>query len=1028
MSLNIEWKTRVDQWRETLGQRIVRPLGPLDVQGFITKEQLRPEQAMVHDDYQAMPPGTAWGGKWEYAWFRTTITVPSEAEGQRLVFSMETGQESLVFVNGVACGAFDHWHKQLTLSTAAVPGDTYLILVETYAGHGLQNTSGGPQLPGTESVPEPAKCQCKIGLCTLGIWNEQVYQLHMDVSTLYYLREQMQDTESLRLAEIDQGLRDFTTIVDMELSDDQFMETVQTGRKRLAPLLACVNGSTSPDFFAFGHAHIDTAWLWPIAECQRKCERTFANQLGLMEEYPEYQFLCSQPHQYRWIKQNNPQMYEQIKAAVKRGQWIAEGGMWIEADTNITGGESLIRQFVHGMRFFKEEFDVDSEVMWLPDVFGYSAALPQIMAGCGSKYFSTHKIMWVYTDFDPFPYSTFAWEGMDGTRIGVHIHSDYTAPCDPGEVIRQWHDRRQKDGLSTRLYPFGWGDGGGGPTRDHLEYLRREKDLEGMPRMKMATPNAFFRDLEVRGYPDACYVGELYFQTHRGTYTSQAKTKLGNRKSEIALHESEMWCVAAASLSGYTVPLEAFDETWKLVLLNQFHDILPGSSIHRVHEEAEADFAKAISSADQMRESATAALTDDSDAITVFNSLSWPRTELVALSSSGPMADVDGNALPAQTIEGRAHVEVTVPSCGWTTIRSTAEVAEVARGVTATDRCLENDLVKVDFDEFGQITSIFDKIEDRELASGLCNAFHMYRDIPGQWDAWDIDRSYMATPVALEGPAQMEVLATGPLLAQLSIDRKLHGSKMRQVVSLRRGSRRVVFHTTVDWVESHKLLKVNFPVDYRNEDALHEIQFGHVRRPTHKNRPYDADRFEVPQQRWTALTEEGRGFAVLNDCKYGVNVAANSINLTLLKSAVAPDMTADKGTQAFTYAITFWHDSFMDCDVVQQGYQLNVPVVSESGSAGSRSLFQVYPANVIIETVKPAEDGSGDVVIRMYESKRTATRCTLSTTLAVSEASWTDMCERKTSLASCRDGEVMFDLHPFEIKTLKLHLKEGVAR
>jgi alpha-mannosidase len=854
-----------------------------------------------------------------------------------------------------------------------------------------------------------------IGQSSFGIWQEEVYQLAIDVETLYEVRENL-DPDSLRVMEIDAGLRDFTTIVDYELPNEQVLETVRACRERLKPLLQCVNGSTAPTMYAFGHAHIDVAWLWPLAETERKCVRTFASQLALAEQYPEFKFLQSQPHLYWMMQTHYPKLYERVKAAVQAGQFLAEGGMWVEADTNVSGGESLIRQFIHGKRFFKDEFGVDCELMWLPDVFGYSGAMPQIMVGCGIKYFSTQKIFWAYNSDVTFPLNTFWWEGIDGSQILVHLHNNYNSRTNPASVIERWQERVQKDGFSTRLLPFGWGDGGGGPTRNHLEFLRRQVNLEGVPKVIIASPLDYFKDQESKPVPDR-YVGELYFQAHRGTYTSQAKTKLGNRKSEFALREAEMWSVAAAS-KGYAFPAETMDTAWKLVLLNQFHDIIPGSSIQRVYEEAEADYVKVLATAQEVTAQATGTLASAGNALTVFNSLSWERKVLVALPNDWYGAEDENGLLTTQNIDGTVYVEVSVPPCGWKTIREQDPLA-MASGLQATSTLLENDLIRVELGVWGQVTSIYDKEANRELAAGDCNSLKMYKDIPTNWDAWDLDSMYEDTPVALDGPATVSVLDSGPLVARVQVRRTLNQSEMTQTISLRAGSRRVDFHTVIDWQESHKLLKVNFPVNVYNTEALHEIQFGHIARPTHKSRPFDADRFEVCNHKWTALAEGNRGVAVLNDSKYGVNVDGNSINLTLLKSALAPDMYADKGRREFTYAIYAWNSPFFDSGLVQEGYDLNVEAVTAQGDGGQGSLFSVDAPNVIVETVKPAEDGSGDVVVRLYESMRTATHCTLSTSLSTSKAAQTNMLEEVEGDLELKEGSLALDFRPFEIKTIR---------
>ena len=1045
MSLSIEWRRRIDNWRKELPNHFYRPLGTVEWQGFTTCEQLSAEQA-TRGTFRPMPPGTPWGAKWEYGWFRGRVVLPKEAEGRRIALRPDLGGESLIFVNGKAAGARDRQHTEITLSLSGVPGQAYDLLVEAYAGHGPRVSSSGPVPPGRETVPEPPPTQTAVGETTFGIWEEDAYQLWLDVETLYQLRDFI-DPESLRVAEIDQGLRDLTTIVDFELPQPEMIATIRACRDRLKPLLACVNGSTAPLMFAFGHAHIDVAWLWPLAETERKAGRTFSTALALMQEYPEYRFLQSTPHVYRMVKTRYPELYGRIKEAIRNGQFMAEGGMWVEADTNISGGEALIRQFLHGKRFFREEFGLDNEILWLPDVFGYSGALPQIMRGCGIKYFSTAKIFWNYNGGDPFPYNTFTWEGIDGSTVLVHLCNDYNSRTDPASVIQRWTQRVQKDGISTRLLPFGFGDGGGGPTRDHLEYIRRLQDLEGAPRVRITSPNDYFKDLQVRGVPPARYVGELYFQAHRGTYTSQARTKRGNRKSELALREAEMWGSAAQALKGYAFPRAAIDEAWKQVLLCQFHDILPGSSIHRVYEEAEAAHREVIRTAGEVARAA-AGVFAQGQGLTAFNSLSWERTALIALPKGETRAfDAAGHTLPTQTIGDTTYAEVTLPSCGWAPVylsddrrvaapsspqpsplqgeRAQHEPSSL-RGegrVRCSATLLENELLRLELNDLGEITRILDKETGHELAAGVCNSLKMYKDVPTAWDAWDLDSMYALTPVELPEKASIEVLAAGPLVARLRVTRRLNRSQMVQEISLRRGSRRVDFATTIDWQESHKLLKVNFPVNIHANEAVHEIQFGHIRRPNHMSRPFDADRWEVSNHKWSALCEENRGCAVLNDCKYGLNVVGNSINLTLLKSPLAPDMTADKGKQEFTYAFYAWNGPLASSDVVREAYDLNCPVLVVPGAAEKHALFSLDAPNVIIEAVKPAEDGSGDLIVRLYEAMRSATRCTLATSLPVKGAVQTNMLEEGNEPLACGGSGIALVFRPFEIKTVRLRIE-----
>ncbi len=1029
MALNPEWRDRILHWRRVLKTLCYRPLGEVELSGFTTTDYLRPEQAAA-GAFEPMPAGTAWGADWEYGWFRGAFSLPAEAAGERIALHLQTGSEGIVWVNGQMAGAVDRQHKYITLQAEGAPGTHFDILAESYAGHGFISVGEGPIAHGRTWLPETPAQQSTMDVSTYGIWDETVFQLWMDVNTLWELRE-MLDPDALRVDEIDAALKEMTLLADVEAPRIELLAGALAARDRLRPVLAATNGTSAPVLWGFGHAHIDVAWLWPLQETQRKTARTFSNQLALMEEYPEYIFLQSEAQLYAYLKHDYPDLYERVKARIQSGHVIAEGAAWVEPDTNVPSGESLIRQFIHGKRFFKDEFGIDCQIFWEPDVFGYSAALPQIMLGCGLKYFGTQKIMWEYNKADPFPYNQFIWEGVDGSEVWAHIFHGYSYETSPKTLIETWRDRRQKTDMPTLMLPFGYGDGGGGVTREHLEYLRRARDLQGVPRTVIASPLAFFEDMEQRGEPKARYVGELYFQAHRGTFTSQAQTKRLNRRAELALRDAELWSVAAQALKGYTVPLPELDHAWKLVLLNQFHDILPGSSIGRVYDEAERDLDEAVATGQDIVNAATAQLASSGDALTVFNSLSFPRTVLAEVPvSQGQAAGAQGEPLPAQWHGDKTLVEVTTPACGWTTLTVTAAAGDapsvpdgtVRAALTEGGAVLENDLVAATFDVAGELVSLWDKAEEREWMAAPGNAFLMYKDVPRMWDAWDIDSNYVDQPVELDREATLEVVAAGPLLAALRVTRTLHNSPVTQEIRLGRGSRRLDFVTSVEWQEKHKLLKVAFPVTIHADEAIHEIQYAHVRRPNHRSRRYDADRFEVPQQRWTALAEEGRGAAVLNDSKYGVDVLGNAIRLTLLKSAMAPDPNADEGTQEFTYSLYIWNGSFYESEVIHEAADLNVPVTVAEGAAAeaTRSLFTLNAPNIFLDTVKPAEDGSGDVVLRLFEAKRTATRCTLTTTLPFTHARQTNMLEEHQADLPFSDGQLALDFRPFEVKTVRL--------
>ncbi len=679
MALNEEWQRRVDEWNEVLWKDLYRPLGEINFSGFVTKEQLSPQEAL-QQKFSPMPSGTAWGGKWEYAWLKGEVVLPKEAAGKRINLRLATGGiESLVWANGKEIGSVGGWaERELTLTIKAKAGEKIELLIESYAGHGRAPWGNGPVIYGVETIPEPPPTQAVMGKSTYGIWLEEVYQLALDFTTLRELRDHL-DPLSLRVAEIDEALMQASVVVDVEVPDEEMLKTVKAGRKLLKPLLEKKNGPTMPTLHAFGHAHLDVAWLWPWQETERKMARTIANTLALIDEYPHYKFLQSQAHLYYMLQEHYPELYQRFEAAIKSGHIIVDGAMWVEADTNLSGGEALIRQVMYGQKYFREKYGVESKVLWLPDVFGYSGAVPQILKGCGCVGFATQKITWAYNGGEKFPYNTFWWEGIDGSAIPAHIYTDYNSQTHPNNVFERWNTRLQQNGIDTMILSFGWGDGGGGPTRDHLEYIARSKDLEGLPLVKISSPAAFFEDMKKKGLPKERYVGELYFQGHRGTYTSQAKTKKGNRRSEFALREAELWGTAARSLKGFNFTPTSLEDPWRRLMLNQFHDVLPGSSIQRVYQEAEVEFDKVIQFSQASTLAALSSLTQKAEAVTVFNSLSWPRKALVEL----PLG----------------VAEVTVPACGWTTV-NTAEKPKETPGssqVKATRRSLENELLRAEF-------------------------------------------------------------------------------------------------------------------------------------------------------------------------------------------------------------------------------------------------------------------------------------------------------------------------------------------
>lgn len=1035
--MQAEWEGRVRHWIRTLRDDLYQPLGEISWEAFETMEHLSPEEAQK-GPFKPVEPGYTWGHIWEYCWFKSSIVLPKEAEGERIVMDLQADGESALFVNGRAFGNYraawvDEPHQFIednVLSASAKEGQRFEVLMETYAGHYYPECRDGgcctgPVLPGAFQDPAREGGRRALGRSTYGIWNEAAYQLLMDVETLRRLMETMDET-SLRAAKIAKALERFTLIVDFEQPREKRIASYLEAREALRPVMEAKNGSTVPQFYAVGNAHLDLAWLWPMAETHRKTERTFAAQLRLIEEYPEYKFIQSQPASYEMCRKYYPELFERIREAIKKGQWIADGAMWVEPDTNMAGGEALIRQLVHGKRYYKDVLGVDSEVLWLPDTFGYTAALPQILKGCNVNYLVTQKIFWSYNGGERFPYHYFNWRGMDGTQIVSFLPTSYTYRTDPTEANNIWKNRAQLKDLDAFLMPFGYGDGGGGPARDFVEYVKRQEDLEGSVRMKMASPLEFFKDMEALGGPANTYVGELYFSAHRGTYTSQASIKKNNRRSELLLREMEFWS-SLAMQKGLDYELERADGLWKELLLHQFHDILPGSSIARVYVEAEAAHQKLQAEAQEMKEKALEALSDSSrtEAVTVWNSLSFERQALIELPESfaeGARTQ-EGEAVPVQAADGCVKALVTIPSCGAVSVVP-AVADKKACAVTVKENTeggfvMENSRVTAVINNRGELVSFVLKESGREFAAEEMNRFRLYKDVPRMFDAWDIDSNYIEQEVKALEQVSVEKACEG-LEGVLKVSGRISESPFTQYIRLAADSSRIEFETKVDWKELHRLLKVSFPVSVYVENGINEIQFGYVERPAHRSRLYDKDRFEVCNHRYSALCDGSHGAAVLNDCKYGISMNENALELTLLRAAACPEMRADNREHTFTYAFTAWEGSFADSDVTKQGYELNVKPQLTRGAVDAFSAVKVEKANIILDTLKPAEDGSGDVILRFYESKKAATETEITVNIGAKEAYLCDMLENVQKELPVENGRFRLSFGAFEIKTVRL--------
>ncbi len=994
MQIGRQWEERLRLWAEELPRHYYRPWGTLETEYFTTMGHLTLQEAEARP-FAPAPVGMRWGRKWEYGWFRTRLTVPGELTGARIVLHLGTAEEMLVFVNGREAGSIDKKHPYLTLSRHAVAGERYEIAAECYAGHGPRLESAGIVAWGEASVPEPPELQVTVGPSHFGVWNETVFEAAMDYLTLFSLVQKLPE-RSLRAERIVEGLKKFTYIADLELPEPELTESAARAGEVLKPLLACHNGSTAPEFTVFGQSHLDLAWLWPVEETERKAARTYANTLALMEEYGDYRFLLCEPPILEWLRKQYPNLFERVREKVSEGKFLPEGSLWVECDTLIPSGESLIRQFTWGKRWFRRELGTETRLAWMPDTFGFSAALPQIMVKCKAPYFATQKLSRQDPEAQPFPYNLFWWEGIDGSRVLTHFFKKNNADFDSGDLVTRWEeDRVQREGMDGMLYPFGYGDGGGGPTREMVEKLRRCADLEGAPRCRVESPTAFFqRQTEVENV----YKGELYLAWHRGTLTSQARTKRGIRKAETALKLAE-YQAAQRMLTGAPLPpgaRERLEALWEKLLFNEFHDISPGTSIARVHERAERELR-------EVREGAWALLREltgaPGESSAVSNHLSWPRR-------------VGGVTVPAQ---GRARI---VPE----TERTEKSVVDYFPETQYYE--LRNARLTCLVDRRGQVVSVKRTGSDREFLSGPGNRFLMFKDVNPSYDAWELGSMYESLPVELPEDADIRPTRDGDGAALL-VERRLGASRLWQTIRLGDDAERLEFVTKIDWQERHKLLKVAFPVDVYATRAIHEIQFGNLTRPTHRSMPSDRDRYEVSCQRFTAVEDGGHGAAVLNDGKYGVNVLGSEIRLTLLRSPLAPDMDADRGQQEFTYAFYPFEGPFKDSNTLREAVELNEPPVLVPAGCPQRPILVPDRKNIVVDTVKPADTAEHALLARVYEAMGVDTDVTFRVGEGIGAIQETDMLEEDP--AELGRGKILkLRFRAFEIKTLLLRLETEV--
>ncbi|WP_022878782.1 glycoside hydrolase family 38 C-terminal domain-containing protein, partial [Microbacterium sp. B19] len=750
-------------------------------------------------------------------------------------------------------------------------------------------------------------------------------------------------------------------------------------------------GIQCPVLHAVGHAHIDSAWLWPVRETARKVSRTFSNVLSLMDEDPEFVFASSSAQQFAWMKQHYPALWERLKERVAEGRFVPVGGMWVESDTNMVGGEAMARQFLEGKTFFQEEFGIDTEEVWLPDSFGYSGALPQIMRAAGARWFLTQKISWNETN--RIPHHTFRWEGIDGSRIFTHFPpvDKYNSEVTAADLAHAERNFADKGRARTSLLPYGFGDGGGGPTREMTATIARAHSLEGAPIVKHSTPREFFETAEAEYADPAVWAGELYLEFHRGTYTSQLRTKQGNRRSEHLLREAELWAATAAVRTGADYPAATFRRLWQLVLLQQFHDILPGTSIAWVHRDAERNYAAIAAELEQIIADSLRVVAGEGDRVLAVN------------------------AAP--------HARTGVPALG---IAAASEVRDVAPRAEGEGYVLDNGVVHAVIDARGLLISLVEVASGREVVpEGQAAAlFQLFRDTPTQWDAWDIDETYRRHVTPLDSAAAVRIDGDAVV-----VERTFGDSRLVTRIALAAGSRTVRLSIDVDWHEQQKLLKLAVPVDVHTDRAASEIQFGHITRPTHTNTSWDAARFETAAHRWVRVAEPGFGVAVTNDSTYGHDITRHErgaggtfslVRLSIIRGAMFPDPQQDQGEHHLEVGIVVGADV---ADAVTEGYRTNLPLRVIEGAGDVEPLVALDRDGIVVEAVKLAHDGSGDVIVRLYEALGQRQAATLRAGFEVTAVAETDLLEREVDAAavsSVAGGAVELDLRPFQLVTLRL--------
>jgi alpha-mannosidase len=1007
-------------------------------------------------NWQEIYPNEYWGSWMQNFVLRTKFAIPEYMDAtQSIALYLPLGEaggfshpEALAYIDGIPYAACDRHHQEILLKPEWLDGKEHLLALHGWTGlGGFANGDAFTKLfmrqCAVVQIQQPTRdfiAGSRIALETANNIDDTNPAKHHLLNVLNHAFNALDTRDPL-------GEEKFYCSVGAAI------QILKDGIKKAgAPLDAIIH--------ATGHAHLDVAWLWTLGQSRRKAERTFYNVIRLMEQFPDYHFSQSQPQLYQFVKEDQPALFESIKQRVEEGRWEPIGGMWVEADCNLSGAESLARQFLLGRTFFREHFGrhAESPVLWLPDVFGYAWALPQLIQQAGLKYFMTIKIGW--SQYNRLPYDTFLWQGIDGTQILTHFStvkefgseyaSTYNSMANAKEALGTWQNFQQKELHRDLLMAYGFGDGGGGPTREMLENIEVMKDFPALPQVKQSSAKQFFETIAPLADSNMMPVwnGELYLEYHRGTYTTQARNKRANRKSEFLLHDAEFIATYASLLTtlrlgseqDYQYPITEFTNAWQTICLNQFHDIIPGSGIGAVYEESQQQYIRLTQNVTQLRDEALQSIANHLDAdVILVNTTSFTQRGLVFIPGDSLQRFTrDGQPLPVQAAESGLWVDAgEIEPYGVVGLSQTSKVeSQTPHESTVHASRLENDLLLVEFNSSGDITRIFDKQANREVLAphSIANQFQIFEDRPKSWDAWDVDIFYDDKMWLAEPATSIRFAEYGELRQTIEIKRKISNSNYTQLISLSHNSPRLDFDTHIEWNDRHMMLKAAFPVDVLTPQATYEIQWGNVQRPTHRNTSWDWARFETCAQKWVDLSEGNYGVSLLNDCKYGHDIHDNVMRITLLRSSTMPDPMADFGEHDFKYSL-YPHAGSWNEETQREAYLLNDPIIvyqSDRGPRtvdretttvnGLRSLVSASQPSVIVETIKRAEDGNG-IIVRLYESQRKRGPVLVRFGRAVDSAWTTNLLEENESALSVDQDFIQLNLRPYQIVTLRVKFK-----